>query len=130
MPHQALELSGKVIAGEISSMEAEKETGRWCTHCDDLSFTFQSKQDIIMVGYGAIQTVREALEKQHFGCEQVTDDSSDMDIDPYDHDASFCASVAYCGAPPWIGHSGSLKRLEFWTWWLSSALCIYNEGAH
>lgn len=120
MPYQAVELTERVISGGCATTIAEKEIGKMWTHCDNLSCRFEDKQNIIMVGYGAIQTVREALSERHFGCDQVNDNHSDSDIDPYDHDSSFCASVAYCGGPTWDSRSDPQKRLEFWTWWLRS----------
>jgi hypothetical protein len=122
MPHHALEISAQLIAQTVPSTTAVKETGRMWTHCDDLMWKHEDKQTVIMVGYGAIQVVREALSETKYGCAQVNDATSDLDVDPYEHDSSFFAASAYSGGAPWEGTSEPRRRLEFWTWWLTSAL--------
>jgi hypothetical protein len=126
-PHLALELAKKVVANEVTALVAETEMGKLWTYFDNLSCKHESKQTVIMIGYGAVQTVREALSKKHFGCERMDDACSDLDIDPYDHDSAFCATVAYCHGPTWESRSDSQKRFEFWTWWLKAALSISKE---
>jgi len=121
-PHQALQLAEKLLVGTITSVAAESEMGKLWAHCDDLSWRYADKQSVIMVGYSAIQAVREAISEKHFGCERVNDGSTDMDVEPYDHDSAFCALIAYSGGPPWDKSSDAEKRLEFWTWWLTSAV--------
>jgi hypothetical protein len=121
-PQQALGLVEMVIAETISTQIVEKEMGRLWTRCDDLAWRHADKQYAVMVGYGAIQAVRESLSDRHFGCDEVSDESTDMDCDPYDCDSAFCAAVAYAGGAPWEEHSDPQKRLEFWTWWLTSAV--------
>ena len=121
-PRQALDLAEKLLVGTVTLKDAERDMGRLWTHCDDLSWRLADKQSVIMVGYGAVQVIREAMSQKHFGCEGVNDGSTDMDVDPYDHDSAFCAAIAYCGGPPWDEKSDAAKRLEFWTWWLTSAV--------
>lgn len=119
-PYQALDLAKKLLAGAISSASVETEIGQLWAHCDDLSWKCPDKQNVIVVGYAAIQAVREASSEKHFGCNQINESSVDTDVDPYDHDSSFCAAIAYSGGPPWEKNSDTKKRLEFWVWWLSS----------
>ena len=121
-PRRALDLAEKVLAGTVVSTVAENEMGELWMHCDELSYSFTERQSVIMVGYGAIQTLREALSEKHFGCERLSDESTDMDVDPSDHDSSFCAVTAYSGGPSWEKSSDAGKRLEFWTWWLTTAV--------
>jgi hypothetical protein len=126
---RALELANNLLAGTILPPIAEKETGRMWSHCDDLSWKHPEKQSVVMVGYGAIQVVREALSARHFGCGTVSSQSTDKDVDPYDHDTAFCAVIAYSGGAAWDKASDSQKRLEFWTWWLSHAVPIAVDNA-
>jgi hypothetical protein len=118
IPKTALEMAEMAMAGLVSVNAAEKKISDLWVSCDELALKHQNRHDIIMVGYGAIQVIREAVSKNHLGRGKVSDSASDLDIDPYDHDSSFCAAVAYCGGPPWAQHSDSKKRLKFWTWWL------------
>jgi Immunity protein Imm5 len=121
-PYLALELAKKLLAGTISATAATRETSRLWAHCDDLIFDHQDDVNPIMVGYGAVQALREALSETHFGCENTNDESTDFDIDPYDTDSSCFAATAYAGGAPWESSSDKQKRLEFWTWWLTSAV--------
>jgi hypothetical protein len=121
-PRRALDLAANLVTGVISSAVAQSEMGRFWTYCDDLSWRHADKQNAIMVCYGACQAIREALSEKHFGSEGLNDDSTDMDVDPYDHDSCFCAMIAYSGGPSWNRRSDPQKRLEFWTWWLTSAV--------
>jgi hypothetical protein len=124
MPHEALNIANETFAGALTAVLANEKMNKLWSYCDDLSFKYQDRQDVVMVGYGAVQAIREAVSQGHFGCEGVTEVHTDMDIDPYDHDSSFCAAVAYCGGPPWDARSDSKKRMEFWTWWLNLAFEI------
>ena len=117
-PKRALNLAEELLGGKITPDVIKNEIGRLWTHCDDLSCRYPEKQSAIMVGYGAIQAIRAALSQKHFGCEGVTEASTDMDVDPYDLDSAFCAMIAYSDG------SDSQKRLEFWTWWLMSAVAV------
>ena len=94
------------------------------SRCDDLALKFPNQQDVVFVGYGAVQVIREALCEGHFGCDQVVENTTDLDIEPYDFDASFCASVAFSRGAPWQSESNAERRLEFWTWWLKLAADI------
>jgi len=121
-PYLALELAQKLLAGAISATEAERELGRLWTHCDDLMGKREDDQNSVTVEYGAIQVLREALSETHFGCEEINNGSTDLDITPYDFDSSCFAAIAYSRGAPWESSSDYQKRLEFWTWWLTSAV--------
>ena len=119
-PRQCLELAQNLIVGDVTSATAERESNRLWTHCDDLLWKHEEKQSYVMVGYGAIQVIRGALSDEHFACEKWNDSTTDSDVDPYDHDSTFFAAVAYSGGATWEEASDPQKRLEFWTWWLKS----------
>jgi hypothetical protein len=121
-PHEALNLARELLSERVSSTAANEHIGQWWTRCDDLLWKHEEQQSVIMVGYAAIQVVREALSDARFGCGCVNDESTDLDIGPYDHDSSFFAAAAYSGGAPWDNKSDANKRLEFWRWWLTSAL--------
>ena len=128
-PHRALQLANGLLAGTAVPEKAEKDMGAMWSHCDDLSWKHPEKQNVVMVGYGAIQVVREALSKMHLGCDSVNAQSTDRDIDPYDHDSAFCAAIAYSGGAAWEKGSDPKKRHEFWTWWLNDAVPAAMENA-
>ena len=126
---RALELADDLLAGSVLATIAEKEMGALWTRCDDLSWKHPDKQSVVMVGYGAIQVIREALSERHFGCENVNSQSTDRDVGPYDHDSAFCAAIAYSGGATWGKGSDPQKRLEFWTWWLNYAVPAAMDNA-
>lgn len=121
-PHHALRIGTSLGDGIVSETTAEYELDKLWTHCDNLSWRHKDKQIAILCGYGAAQVIREALSDVHFGCDQITEASTDLDVDPYDHDSAFCASSAWAGGAPWRQGSDARRRLEFWTWWLTAAL--------
>ncbi len=75
-----------------------------------------------MVGFGAAQVLNQALSERPVGCENVNDASTDFEIDPEEHDSSCYAAFANADGAPWESGSDKQKRLEFWTWWLTSAV--------
>lgn len=121
-PRDALEVAAEVLAGSIESSSAQRRAGTLWTQLDDLSWTHVEKQSVILVGYGAVQAIQEALSEEPFGCSNVTEQTRDIDIDPYYHDSAYCASAAYSGGPEWADGSDAQRRLEFWTWWLTIAV--------
>jgi len=129
-PNRVLALSEQLLAGssDLTSVDGEI-SGLW-THCDDLAWEYVDMQSVVMVGYSAIQVAREAMSEKHFGCEEVNDGSTDMDVDPYSHDAAFCAAIAYSAGPSWDETSDRKRRLEFWTWWLTVAVRAAIAGEH
>ena len=75
-----------------------------------------------MVGYAAIQLARAAITGGILENPDVNDETADIDVDPYLHDAFFLASVAHARGAPWESESDREKRKEFWIWWLTRAV--------
>jgi len=46
---------------------------------------------------------------------------TDADIDPWSSDAASTAAAAYAG-PVWRADSNTVLRLEYWRWWLGTAI--------
>jgi hypothetical protein len=120
-PHYALTLMDKLMVGAITSSAAEKERDDLESHYDSLDYHEEMK-NAVMVGYAAKAALTGALWDGLFGCEDVNEELKDIDVDAYEDDPSLPASLAYCGGPTWDPDSDSQKRLEFWTWWLTSAV--------
>jgi Immunity protein Imm5 len=121
-PHAALELVEKVLAGSVPAAVATREADRLWTYYDDLSYKDATDVSVVAVGYGAVQAIREALSDAPFGCEDVNDATKNIEVDPYAFDAAFLASAAYAGGATWQPESDAKKRLEFWKWWLTTAV--------
>lgn len=121
-PQVAIEIANLVVAGKIDTSEAERQFGSLWSHCDALSFYHPDKQNGIMVGYGAAQAIRESFSHDHAAYPNAAEGATDIDIEPYDNDASYFAAVAYCDGPPWDTSSSATRRFEFWNWWLKVVL--------
>ena len=63
-----------------------------------------------------------ALWDEVFGCDDINEQLTDSDVDAFDSNPSLIASLAYCGGGTWDADADPQKRLEFWTWWLTSAV--------
>jgi hypothetical protein len=122
IPHQALKLLKELINGEKTVVEAEKQAAKLWSLCEEAMYRYQSDQAMMMLSFGAVQAVREATSYDSFNRRSIVGGVTDQKIDPYDFDASFCAACAYSQGAPWESNSNSAKRLEFWQWWLTSAI--------
>lgn len=123
-PQQVLALVEETLTGTLIVREiAEREFNNIWSHCDELNFYRNEHSKAITVGYAAAKAGWESLSETPGGCdERITDASTDHDNDAYDSDASLDASLVYCNGGIWDEGSDNEKRLEFWTWWLTSAV--------
>jgi len=117
------------IIGEQEAAELDKyfvarrECGKLWSYCNDnLMEDHQDKINTIMVGVAASKVLVETLEETHPGCAAANDATTDDDIDPEERDASHYASLAYARGGILESGSDDQKRLEYWTWWLTSAV--------
>jgi len=69
----------------------------------------------IYAGWAALQAARSIFDSQLI--------KSEHELDPEDMSASFHASVAWAGGATWERVEGSsVRRAEYWMWWLEHAL--------
>lgn len=122
IPQSALSVAQRFCDGSISREVTQKELGVLWTACDDQAARTGDDQSVVMVAYAAVQVVRESLSIVHFGCEGISDSSTDIDADPYDHDSAYLGAIAFSGGPTWHDASSATRRLEYWTWWLTEAV--------
>lgn len=78
----------------------------------------------IAVGFAAVCAVTTALNDEVFGVTELDDLRSDRELDPYEWDASFYASIAYAGGASWESQSSAQKRRAFWEWYLNEGVPI------
>jgi Immunity protein Imm5 len=67
------------------------------------------------------ECLRVSLYNEPFN-EQIESNVKDTDVDYYDYDAAYCASIAYAGSLGDLENSNREKRFEFWMWWLEEAI--------
>ena len=104
-------------AHSVVNAEARRRYGAWQAALDDL--VVEASGPDIWVGYCALRAYEVALWDYwptHVGA------VLDTDLDPYEWDCSFYASMAYAGGAWWDEASSKTKRVEFWTWWLEEAV--------
>jgi hypothetical protein len=73
------------------------------------------------VGFAACQVVTTSLSDEQFDPENLDSPPCDKNLDAYEWDASFYASVAYAGSAPWEENGDIGRRHEFWRWYLQEA---------
>jgi hypothetical protein len=128
-PDDAMTIASNVMDGTITAGIGTREAGRLWSHCDNLLWKNESGANTIMIGYGAVQVIRGAISDAHFGCAEENENITDFDVDPQRHDTSFFAAVAYSDGAVWESTSNAIKRLEFWKWWLTSAVPSVRHAA-
>ncbi|MBW4506868.1 MAG: hypothetical protein KME64_10195 [Scytonematopsis contorta HA4267-MV1] len=65
---------------------------------------------------------------EEFEQDDINYDLTDADVDAYESDSSFWAAAAYANGPVWEPMSDATKRLEFWDWWLTTAVPMANSN--
>jgi hypothetical protein len=128
VPHKALETSVSYLQGCLTESDIKVQLSSVWEHCDALCWRHADSQNVIAVGYAAAQVIREAASERHFGCDSSGKEASDSEVSPLDHDAAFCASIAYAGGAPTTSTSDGAKRLEFWLWWLRAASDLLSRA--
>jgi len=125
-PHESLGVVREVMAGTVAAAAAARIAGEVWTHCDNLASRYSGEnQSVILVGYAAVQVIHLALSDEFLSSNSA---DADIDVDPYEHDPWCCAAAAYSRGSIWQDQSDSKKRLEFWTWWLTSAVASAISG--
>jgi hypothetical protein len=76
----------------------------------------------IAVGFGAAKVVTTALNDQLLDSDNLESELLDHNLDPYQWDASFYASVAYAGSAPWQAELNADGRRKFWEWYIKVAV--------
>jgi len=93
--------------------------------CDNLGS--HSNNKIILasyVGYATICTAVTTCTDEPLVGDYIEEGAFDDDLDPYEWDASYYASMAYVGKPTWEeqDEANVNKRREFWTWYITKAV--------
>jgi hypothetical protein len=113
-------LNGNLDSGSLRRVHKE-----FWTDCDNLGS--HSNNKIVLasyVGYATISTAVTASTDEPLVSDYIEEDALDDDLDPYDWDATYYASMAYVGKPTWDEQDEASinKRREFWTWYVTKAV--------
>lgn len=121
-PQQLLTLAEAVISGDVSKAFAEKEAERLWREMQQLGY--EGSGMAFTIGCAAVASLDVAISDENFDEEEI-DFSLTDNQDTEGNDAAFFAACAYANGAVWESISGkadSAKRLEFWSWWLNTAV--------
>ena len=120
-PERMLTTAQRYLRGDISWDAAWEIKNRSWSKLDDL-INEGKHLNAVYTGYSAANVITTALSDERFALPEVKAAQLDDDLDPYEWDASFCASIAYANGAPWDDQSNKERRREFWKWYLSAAI--------
>jgi hypothetical protein len=120
-PQDMIQIAQQYLQNRIDLDSATSQKEEFWTVLDDLSG--QPKlQEAVYAGYSANKTVATATFDEMFEPDEISNESKDGDLDPYEWDASFYASLSFAGGAPWEKNSDAGRRKSFWEWYLQSAV--------
>jgi hypothetical protein len=123
--HQILAKAEQVLHGKVNPQILSQKPAAYWTLMDSLYyFADENGEDpsYIGVGYGAACALSVALWDEKFDPNHVDYNLTEASFDPYEWDVAFHAAAAYADGAVWEQNSNTVKRREFWEWWLTEAL--------
>lgn len=125
-PHQILNTAEQVLNGTLNNQIARNYRDEVWTifenKASEQEFQSLEYQKPINAGLAAIAALNTALYDEEFDPDNIDYNLTDADMDAYETDSSFWAAAAYANGPIWEPMSNANKRLEFWDWWLTTAV--------
>jgi hypothetical protein len=121
LPDALLALARRVLNGSANLADAARTRGDSWTKMENL-MSSGPHAELAVVGLAAAQALSAALFDETFDPTAPRHERSDADVDPETHDASYLASVARSGGPPWAKGTSVAKRRAYWHWWLDKAV--------
>lgn len=128
MPEHLLETAERIVF-RLSDREVAKEQA---IEASDFLGNFgknldPSFENAFFSGAAALRALEEILSKNPFDGALIDDDTTDSDLDPWCSDTALYAASAYAG-PVWEKGSDTVKRREFWNWWLTDAIPTASQA--
>ncbi len=127
-PHEMIQIAQKYLQNRIDLDTATSEKDEFWTALDDLSGE-DNFQEAVYAGYSANKTVATATFDEMFESDEISNDSTDGDLDPYEWDAGFYASMSFSVGAPWEKKSDTNRRRSFWEWYLQTAVPMAWKSA-
>jgi hypothetical protein len=124
-PSTLLFLAKEILSGNI---QPTNDVWMQAVHCIDFCRIYRYQYsaiedtDFLEVAYAAAHTLEVAIEDEQFAEENSNLDFTEIDSKKPESDVAFYAACAYSKGPIWVEKSDAYKRLQFWTWWLTSAV--------
>ncbi len=125
-PNRTMAVAEQVLNGTLDVRLARSYKDEVWTRLEnkasDPKYQDIEQQKLINVELAAIAALNTALYDEEFDYDNLNYDLTDDDVDAYESDSSFWAASAYADGPIWEPKSNATKRLEFWEWWLTTAV--------
>ena len=122
LPGRSINLALKMFNEKVEEETAWKERNMSWEQLLEMGNLDEKYQNVHGAGFSAVQALTTSLRDEIFDPLEINLELTDADIDPDEMDASFFASVAFAKGPVWDPDSDSLKRKEFWEWWIKEAV--------
>ncbi|MBU7005761.1 Imm5 family immunity protein [Phosphitispora fastidiosa] len=127
LPERCIQLANQVLLGQVDANEAWKQRDLFWDHLVEMGNKDQANQVVHGAGFSAVQVLNAVLRNERFDSRQINLNLTDADVNPDEMDAAFFAAAAYANGAVWDEASDSLKRREFWEWWLKEAVPLAWE---
>ena len=119
-PHDILQAAHLYLQHQGNEPTLRAMKGRLETHVDNLLSRTEHASDAYAAA-SAARAASTALHDETFG-EGTGEEDTDVDLDPYQWDASFYASMAVSKGAPWDKNTSGGRRRQFWRWYLEQAV--------
>lgn len=120
-PHELIKHTEGFLQDQISEQQLRSEIGELWTKLDDLIYEGKNLAEVNS-GFAVAAAASAAISDEQFEEPDIDERLLDDDLDPYDWDAAYYASISYAGGAVWEDSSDKDKRLEFWQWYLNTAI--------
>jgi hypothetical protein len=113
-PERILAITQAYLEQQIEYIAASDSRDRFWTELEKLGGT------AVTAGFAAVNVLSTALNDERFDARDL-DSVLDTELDPYEWDAGFYASITYAGGAPWETTSDTGARRRFWQWYIRDA---------
>lgn len=113
-----IEKARRCLYGEYDISDLKRDCDKLRPILNEL---VSSGEKFHVIAYAAFSCLA-AAESIVYGFENQLINSSELEIDVEDWDASFFSNIAFSGAATWEGKGNETKRREFWVWFLNDAI--------
>lgn len=120
-PEQVLQAAQDYLDGELHESDLRNCISDFWTKLDDLIYEGEFLAEI-NAGFAAASAASIAVTDELFEEDKLEDSTLDEELDPYEWDAGYYASIAYSDSGTSDHTSESVLRRQFWSWYLNDAV--------
>jgi Immunity protein Imm5 len=120
-PERMFDIARRYLSGSIDFKAAWESKNRFWGELENLVAQGSESVTAIAVGFAAANAVTTAICDERFDPDNIDPEILDENLEPYEWDVGFYASIAYAKGASWEPGSDATRRREFWEWYI-------NEG--